>query len=477
MKMNLINYLNLSKYTYQKCFNSFQYQYLNQLTQHYKNQFKELSINDRVLIQSPKSIDYVAMMLATWEQKAIFIPVHEIQTSHIQKCKPNFIIQNKTIVNKCNHPKLTNVPIDIATIVFTSGSSGEPKGILLSHQNIISNLKMIDELYSKNITEKDSSFSILPWYHIYGFVCELLYLLSKGSHIHIPTYQQFPKKMVKEIKWARPTLLFTVPKFLYQIKKFDSMFFYIPQWIKKQLFFGNRVRMISVGGSYCSSDVIQWIEKNYKIPIYQGYGMTECGPMISLNNKNTNKIGSVGKPLLNVKITFNDKNEIIVKSPSLMIGYLDGVYENQLRYTCNSYQFETGDKGYIDKDGYLYVTGRVKSEFKLLNGKYINSVYIEDLIAMSPYIEQVLIIPSINYDYLICLVYSSTNDISFIRQEVLSRLKNKVEMYELPKEILLLKEPCTFENKLLTLKHEIKRNMVSLLYYHNKLSLLNDKKL
>jgi len=470
---------NLERFKNNKCINNTTYNEIYELSKFYRHQLQSLKPQDRVCINAPKSKHWISLMIAVWEKNGIFIPLPNLNENYIKKCKPNFIIQS------CIHKpvdistKLISTSTDIrdnqiATFLFTSGSSGDPKGVVLSHDNIMNNIQMINHLYGNVITSKDRSFSLLPWYHCYGLVCELLYLLGKGSQINIPKNQEDPIKMFKEIKWNHPTILFTVPKILERVKKMDNK--YIPNKIKKRLVWGKDLRMMSVGGSQCDKDTIQFIEDTYKIRVYQGYGMTELSPMISLNSESHNKIGSVGKPLRNVKISIGENNEIIVNdSPSLMIGYLSSIDEKNntiISDPFNKQGYQTGDKGYIDDDGYLFVNGRLKHEYKLLNGKYVNPIFLEHLILSEcKQIHQIIIFPSKNNDSNECLFYLSDNKAKDnIILQIFQILKNKgVKQYEIPKKYYMMKEPFSLQNNLLSLKFEPRREIIIDKFYRNEL--------
>jgi long-chain acyl-CoA synthetase len=357
-------------------------------------------------------------------------------------------------------------------ILFTSGSTNDPKGVILTHKNIMSNLEMIDKLYNKHITENDTSYSLLPWNHCYGLVCELFYLMKKGGSFFISGQDiKTPQEKLKDLKLKSPTLIYTVPKMLETIyrKRVNLVDYCIPTQVKKKLVFGNNIRMISVGGSKCNPELIEYFKNNYDIPVYQGYGMTETSPMISLNSVENNNIKSVGKPLLGIDIKFSNKNEILVKGDNLMLGYLDNI-NNDIIETCKPFEdnyFNTGDTGYLDNENYLYINGRTKSAYKLSNGKFINPSYIESILGISSYIDQIFVYgEGCNNNK--CLIYISEetkkkikSDLNtFILNEIRIIAKDKLEPYEIPKEIKILEEPLSITNGCLSNKLDYKREFI-----------------
>jgi len=444
------------------CLNYVSYSNLFESIQHYSKIFKTNKFQpfDRVVIQSnTKSVDQVALMVATWEARGVIVCLPQnCQDSIVSKVKPKLILkENQIILNdsKVYSPK----PIDEndpALILFTSGSTAEPKGVVLSHRNIVSNIESIQNLNKDYITEKDRSFSILPWFHCYGLVCELLFLLSKGANVRLPTNSKNP---IPEIKFHRPTLLFTVPKMLERIYKSRWNKPYMSPLLKFYLF-GDRLRMMSVGGSYCHPLYLDHFEQRFGIPIYQGFGMTETSPMISLNSPSQNLKGSVGQLLENVEIKFDRQGQVFTRSPSVMLGYLDYIDENNIIHTKNILEngwLPTGDNGFL-KDDYLFINGRIKNEYKLSNGKYINPLHLESLILQSPLIHQAIIFPSPGNNHNICIVYVESTKTDILKE--IKKYLGTVEKYEIPKECYFFKEPCTLENGLLSLKLEPKRQEI-----------------
>jgi long-chain acyl-CoA synthetase len=450
------------------CINQFNYSNLWNRIQHHSQTLKTAGIQpkDRIVIQTNiKTIDHVAMMIAAWDSNAVVASLSaNPHPSIIPKIKPTLTMDSFGSIHSHENLVQKNIKNNIhdeqdpCLILFTSGSTADPKGVVLSHKNIVSNLQMIQTLYNDNISTKDRSFSILPWHHCYGLVCELLYMIKNGAHIAVPKNSQNP---IPELKWSRPTLLFTVPKMLERIQKSSWNTKYTSSMLKYYLF-GDQLRMMSVGGSNCSAAIIEHFNERFQIPIYQGFGMTETSPMISLNSPNAQKIGSVGKPLNNVNIKIDYDEQILVQSPSLMLGYLDEIDHKNIIKTWlpnNQGWFPTGDKGYMDNEGYLFIKGRIKHEYKLSNGKYVNPSYLESLLLSSPSFDQVLVIPSDNMDYNVCLLYTKLSNNQAI-QEVDKICQGKIEKYEIPRKVFLLKAPFSVDNGLLSIKLEPKRQEI-----------------
>jgi len=461
----------IQKYPTRKCINGHTYNDLYRFVKQYDWLLTDLDVGkkDRVCWNARKSIHWPAVMLATWKRGAVFVPLNHgnsLLNKHIiQTVKPKTVLTEDDVKHVDYHlPSGTELPpisMDTAsTILFTSGSTHQPKGVVLSHKNIWTNLEQISHRIGDDINHTDSAFSILPWHHCYGLVCELLFLLTKNAHISLPT-QQDPKKIIREMRWQTPSLFYAVPKVLENIYKNDVN--RVPGVLKRNLVFGHRIRRISVGGALCPPKLVSFMSEEYKIPTLQGYGMTETSPMISLNSIYENRIGSVGKPLKNVRIDFsNENNEILVRGDNVMSGYLKFITkENVFILERPNGWFSTGDKGYMDKDGFLYINGRTKLEYKLSNGKYINPNFIEKLLCLSPWINHAVVFgDGLSHNKVILHCNPEQKDAKQMLTHIHGLLQGKVQHYEIPNEILFVKEPFSLQNGLLTQKLEPNRNKI-----------------
>lgn len=462
------------KFPTRKCIDRYTYNDVYQLVKKYDKLLKDHHVNknDRVCWDAPKSPHWPAVMMATWMRGAVFVPFNQgnslLNDYIIRTVKPKVILTDHLAdgIDTGDHHLLEYVQEttmdNASTILFTSGSTSQPKGVVLSHKNIWTNIQQISHRVGDDIDHTDSAFSILPWHHCYGMVCELLFLLTKSAHISLPTSKD-PKKIIREMKWAGPTLFYSVPKVLENIYKNDIN--RVPGALKRNLIFGHRVRRISVGGAFCPPKLISFMSEEYKIPTIQGYGMTETSPMISLNSIYENRIGSVGKPVKDVKIDFSyDNNEILVRGSNVMLGYLKFVTkENAFILEQPGEWFQTGDKGYLDKDGFLYVSGRTKMEYKLSNGKYINPIYIEKMLCLSPLIEQAVVFGD-GLAHNKVIIHSGQKDKKKMLNHIQELLRDKVQQYEVPDDVFFTEEPFSLQNGLLTQKLEPNRNKILKLY-------------
>lgn len=318
---------------------------------------------------------------------------------------------------------------DIFSIIYTSGNTGTPKGVMLTHKNIVSQLHDINSLI--NLEEKEVSLSVLPLAHIFERTV-MSYYLSRGISIY---FVDDVLNVANLMKVVRPTIMTVVPRLLEKIfnkiklnistKPFISRaiasfaFAYaLKEDINKNSFlfkiydklvyskfreiFGLRLEKLISGGAPLSKEIAQFFV-NINVPVYQGYGLTEFSPVISTNYPNANKVGSCGKVIPSAQIKINENSELFVKGPSLMKGYL-----NQEELTTKTIDkdgwLHTGDVAYLDEDGYLFIKSRTKEIFKTSTGEYVNAVEIEQKLSKNKYIEFAVII-SENRKYTTALLF------------------------------------------------------------------------
>jgi long-subunit acyl-CoA synthetase (AMP-forming) len=457
----------IQKYPDRLVTNSMTYNNLYKLSVHYSRKLSLLGIHKKpVCINTEKSNDWIAMMLAIWRTGNIVVPLpihnQNISKHIVEQVKPVYVLQKETPLSHGKDLIFQNTELlnddDPALILFTSGSTSLPKGVVLSHKNIQSNLDMIHKRYNGHIDYNDKSFSILPWTHCYGLVCELLYLMKHGGQVIIPESKE-PKKIFNEMKWKSPTLFFTVPKILEKLYRNDKPM--IPSFIKRNYVFGNKLRMMSVGGALCHEHTIRFIQNSYNIPVYQGYGMTECSPMISLNSVEENDIGSVGKLLDGIQTQHSHEGSLMVKGDNVMLGYFKTITEDGLEIQKpKDGWFDTGDNAFFLRD-YLHVRGRIGRCYKLSNGLYVDPEYLETILTTSPIIEQVVIFGQ-GQPHNTVVVYSSKSE-DIVAKEIIHLLeKHFVQTYEIPKKLIMLDKPLSGE--LLTQKLEPNRSLIQQIY-------------
>ncbi len=323
---------------------------------------------------------------------------------------------------------------DVATLIYTSGTTGNPKGVVLTHWNIASNASAIHEIFPMD--KDDRSLSFLPWAHVFGQTAELHILFSYGASMALC---EGTNKILDNLAEVKPTILMSVPRIFNKIyqavqkqiseqpkpiqalvksaldatkKERDGKRLTIPEHVtltaadklvfsKVRARFGGRLRYAFSGGAAISKEVAEFID-SLGITVFEGYGLTETSPVVAANCPGERRIGSVGRAIPGVRIVIDStvgtgqnkegrpEGEILVYGPCVMQGYFNRPEENAQVFTKDG-GFRTGDQGYLDPHGYLYITGRIKEQYKLENGKYVVPSPLEEKLKLSPYVLNALV--------------------------------------------------------------------------------------
>ena len=271
-------------------------------------------------------------------------------------------------------------PDSVATIIFTSGTTGKSKGVMLTQQNLFDNVKNVDYEEAPGCV----MMSVLPIHHAYCLVMDWLKGFSLGAIVCI---NDSFMHMVRNISIFKPKVILMVPLMIESIYKRLSALTELSEEIIYETVFGGNLKIIFTGGAHLDPFYIDEFAK-FGIDIYEGYGMSECSPVITTNTVDNHKPGSIGKPLANVQLKF-ENGEILVKGSSVMKGYYNMPEETAA--TLEDGWLHTGDKGYLDNDGYLFINGRVKNLIIMSNGENISPEEIENKLGLNPLISEVII--------------------------------------------------------------------------------------
>tara|TARA_Y100000589_G_C27155009_1_gene630472 strand:+ start:220 stop:1863 length:1644 start_codon:yes stop_codon:yes gene_type:complete len=379
----------------------------------------------------------------------------------------------KTVNNIVRDPK------ELATIIYTSGTTGIPKGVMHDFHNFSFSTTNAVETIGLN---KDSFISYLPLCHIAErLLVEMGSLYSGGTVSFVESIDKFSENL----KYIRPTVFLGVPriwtKFQQGIlskipRKRLNILLNIPfiskiikNKIKSKLGL-NKAKHIFTGAAPTPTSILKWFSK-LDINIQEAYAMTEncCYSHVTL--KDEIKVGFVGKALPLCKVKLSEKNEILIKHDGLMLGYYK---EKEITSeTIKDGWLYTGDEGFIDKQGFLKITGRVKDLFKTSKGKYVAPSPIEMKLSANKNIEQVCVVGNNIPQPLALIVLSeygkvkSKIDLVKSLNKSLSIVNKKIEKHEKLNGIIVLDEPWTIDNGRLTPTMKVKRNEVEKLYQSN----------
>lgn len=273
-----------------------------------------------------------------------------------------------------------SLPEELATIMFTSGTTGKSKGVMLSHRNLAENATCLD----MKIEPGTVIMSVLPIHHAYCLSMDILKALSLGSVICI---NDSLLRVAKNIKLFEPNMILMVPLMIETLAKKLEEAAWMPAPLVKAKVFGKQFHTICSGGAYLNPAYIDTF-KRYGITILQGYGMTECAPVISTNLSWNSKKGSVGKLMPNCEAKMVNE-ELWVRGSSVMQGYYHMPQETA--EALEDGWLKTGDLGYVDEDGFVFLTGRKKNLIITANGENISPEEIENKLGENRLVQEVLV--------------------------------------------------------------------------------------
>ena len=418
---------------------------------------------NRVIYKGDNSINWVAWNIATNALGAIWVPIYNNQSDDyckyiISDCNAKLLIsdnkfnqninQINTDIDKINYynefPIINN---DISTLIYTSGTTGNPKGVTLTHENLLTNINVIDKRFSDFRDRSLTSLNILPWAHIYGMTTELYYNILNDNKVAICSGKD---KFLSECREVKPDILYLVPKVLETIKNKLSILDkpiinkILPFVINK--LFGGNITTIFMGGAKLDENTKKFFFEN-GIIICEGYGCSETSPMVSVNHmKFPRDINSVGKVLDDIIVEIINE-EICVSGPNVMKGYWNNnkASENAFIIKDGKKFYKTGDSGFLKED-FLFITGRISENYKLSNGKFVNVSELEAKI--KKHISNNFIVYGENMNYNIIIIEKPFNN-----NIVIDKINAEIDSYLKIKNVILLDDFSDF----LTPKMSIKR--------------------
>jgi long-chain acyl-CoA synthetase len=434
-------------------------------------------------------------------------------------------------------PKHSNV----AVLIYTSGTTGEPKGVLLSHGNLAENSKA-GCAWFPNVTEKTRSINILPWAHSYGITVDLHNVILVGASVGImgsvetliddlpkvqPAFMAAGRRIFNKVYngvWAKmreegglKLKLFEAALAAAKLKretgKVSLKYKILDKIVLKKIRarFGGRLESANTGSATMNVEIAKFFI-DVGIPTYDGYGLSETAPVITANSPLMgNRLGSVGKPLNKTKVVIDrsrtgmdsEDGEIICFGPQCMIGYHNKPEQTkEVIVEMNGMRgVRTGDRGRLDDDGFLYITGRFKQEYKLANGKYIHPETVEQDMKLLPWILNA-VITGAGHDYNVALIVPDLKLLEHLAAEmklsvkpkdlfdpsnpdgrkfkdllatkVQTHLKKTLGGYEIPQKFEFILEDFTVDNGMLTQTMKLKRQVV-MEKYGDKLEKLYDE--
>jgi long-chain acyl-CoA synthetase len=423
---------------------------------------------------------------------------------------------------------LQPAPEDVAVLIYTSGTTGDAKGVELTHRNLVTNHFGRRKMFP-GFSEDSRTLSILPWAHVYG-LGELHTFLELGGSIGLVGSVD---TLLGDLALVRPTFMLAVPRVFNRI--YNALWARVKEDrpLKRALFvaavaaakqhrelekagrrslvneaklkvldalvfskvrerFGGRLSGVMTGSAAMSTELSHFFF-DVGVPLYDVYGMTETSPGITLNCPSGYRAGSVGRPMDGVRVEIDrgavedgaSDGEIVVHGPNVMKGYHRKPEATAAVITAEG-GMRTGDRGRFDADGYLFITGRIKDQFKLENGKYVFPSGLEERIDLHPLVQSSFVhgdgrpycVALVVVDAAAARAWAEKRGLALdhralvanedlqrlITTEVTETIKQHFGSYEVPKKYLFLEEPFAVSNGQLTQTMKLKRRQIAATY-------------
>lgn len=383
-------------------------------------------------------------------------------------------------------------------IIYTSGTTGTPKGVEISFKNVLAQIEAIGKCFDLGINDK--FLSILPMNHLFELTVGFMSFLNKGTSIY---YSQSlkPKDVFYVMQEKQITFMIVVPAFLKLIRvsleseinqwpKFKKSFFefkykiakFVPFYcIRKMMFpsvhknFGGKFKGCISGGAPLDITLAKFFER-IGIRVFEGYGLSEASPVVSVNTEKYNRLGSVGKALFNMQVKLdNNTGELLVKGPNVMKGYYNRPELTDEVIETDGW-LHTGDIAKIDKDGFIFITGRIKSMIVLNGGKKVFPEDIEAVLEPSPLFAEVCVFGAKRSggqkdgteDIFVAVVPSQValdkakdeEELNKIIREEIKVLSMKLSNYKRPSNIIVTREAFPRTSTRKVKRNEVKKVLV-----------------
>lgn len=376
-------------------------------------------------------------------------------------------------------------PSSVATILYTSGTTGEPKGVMLTQANLISNAVSTVEMFRADDDPPRVDYSdkvrlnFLPLSHIFARTCDLYIWLVEGSQLAIAESRE---TVLADAAAVKPTFMNGVPYFYDRVRRgLEEKGLAHEPGILRQLL-GERIEQCCSGGAALPEYLFDYYYSQ-GVPLLQGYGLSESSPVISISTQKVVRRGSAGKPIPGVEVAIAEDGEILSRGPHIMPGY----YKNS-KATAEIIKdgwLYTGDYGRLDEDGYLYITGRKKEIIVTSGGKNLAPVYLESLLTQDPLFLQALVIGD-DRNYLTALLVTNNETLLsetaaqgiavesnglHTHHQVMALVQDRVNQrlacvssFEQVRKCTLLARPFTIEAGEMTAKLSLRRKVIEANY-------------
>ncbi|WP_043768628.1 AMP-binding protein [Algiphilus aromaticivorans] len=363
---------------------------------------------------------------------------------------------------------------EVMTLVYTSGTTGNPKGVMTTFGNMMFAARGLMEALPPQGQER--FFSYLPLAHAFERGAVEMTSIQFGAQVY---FLEDINKLAVQLAEVAPTRFFGVPLVYGRIqagvlhklpqKKLDRLLSIpiVRGFIRKKILTAmglQNARMCFAGAAPTPKSLLEWFDK-LGVPLYQGYGMTENSIYATTNRPGANRIGSVGKTMPRAEMKLSEEGEILFKHPGVMKGYYKEPEKTAETFTEDGW-LKTGDKGYVDGDGYLYITGRVKDIFKTAKGKYVAPSPIEGAMSRNTFIDQLCLV-GMNLKQPVMLLTlqadardKSPEEVGNSLVETMQAVNAELEAHEAIAKLVIVDDEWSIDNGLMTPTMKVKRSQI-----------------
>jgi long-chain acyl-CoA synthetase len=433
------------------------------------------------------SAESLKMQITETEPACIFVQDYACKAGVLQfidASKIFYISEIKSAMpeSMASYIKSASVQGDsLASIIYTSGTTGGASGVMLSHQNLIS--QILSSAKRFELSNYDIAISFLPTAHVFQRMICLLYLYKEVNIYFINDYSTIAER-IKEIK---PSVFTTVPRIFDKIyfktaeqvsnakgikgliaktafnyalkhdftKKHTPLFFVYKTLVYSKIMdsFGGKIRMIISGGAKLEPEIYKFFY-NINMPIYQGYGLTETSPVIASNCPSASKCLTVGKSFDGVITKLSPEGELLVKGPNVMLGYYKKPDKTKESFTEDGF-FKTGDIASIDEQGYITIVSRKKDIFKTSTGKFVDPNKLEFLLNQNANIECSCIVAD-GKPFASAIIFAKNKDDNLINNH-LAKINSQLEHHEQIQKVFITDYKPSVQSGELTPSLKIRR--------------------
>ena len=353
-------------------------------------------------------------------------------------------------------------PDALATILYTSGTTGRPRGVMLSQRNLATNAAAAADLHGA--ATEQIRLNILPLCHIYARTCDLYTWVYRGSRLVLAENRA---TLLRDCQLARPTALSAVPYLYQRIADANRSSGSADEASALQAAFGGRMERLTCGGAALAPEYETWYAER-GLPVTCGYGLTEASPVVTMSTLTAHRPGCVGRPLPGVEVRLADDGEILVRSPGVMLGYWQDAAATA--EAIRNGWLHTGDLGELDSDGYLRIIGRKKEMIVLSTGKKVSPTRVENLLTASPLVEQAAVFGEGQPGLVALIVPNATacglasTDSTNLRGQITAEIKRYLSAAaheEQVRNFVIVNRPFSIERGELTPKLSLRREVIA----------------